>query len=94
MLLLEGLTTIACLNGQLVAVELDGDILWRVLLHVECQLVLVALLHLEQDGSLRSLGSGGRDVVLGLLHLVVHLLGWGRGHGGRGDGVLWLVGNS
>jgi len=87
-LLVELLPVGGGLNGQLLTVELDGDVLRAVLLHVEGELVLITLLHLQQDGGLRRLAGGGRDVVLGLLHLVVHL--WRRRHGWRGHRVLWL----
>jgi len=51
-LLFELLTVRGGLNGQLLAVEFDGDVLGAVLLHVEGQLVLVPFLHLEEDGGL------------------------------------------
>ena len=75
---------------ELLAVELDGDVLGTVLLHVERQLVLVTLLDFEEDRGLGHLGGGGRDVVLGLVDLVIHLRG--RGHGRRGHRVLGLAG--
>jgi len=80
-LLLEGLAAVGRLDAQLVAVQLDRDVVRRELLHVEGQLVLVALFYLEENGGLRRLG-GRRHVVLRLLDLVVHLLWWRRGHGG------------
>merc|ERR1719432_601184 len=88
-LLVELLPVGGGLHGQLLTVELDGDVLRAVLLHVEGELVLITLLHLQQDGGLGRLAGGGRDVVLGLLDLVVHLRR-GRRHGRGGHRVLWL----
>jgi len=87
-LLVELLPVGGGLNGQLLTVQLDGDVLRAVLLHVEGELVLITLLHLQQDGGLGRLAGGGRDVVLGLLDLVVHL--WRGRHGRGGHRVLGL----
>merc|ERR1712211_182254 len=77
-------------RAELVAVEFDGDVLRCELLHVEGQLVLVALLDLQKDGGFRGLCGGGH-IVLCVFHLVVHLLwGW-RGHGRGGHSVLGLL---
>merc|ERR1719445_2346756 len=88
--LLELLSMGIGLDSELLTVELDGDVLGAVLLHVESELVLVTLLDLEENRGLSHLGGGGRDIVLGLADLVIHLRGWR--HWWRGHGVLWLAG--
>ena len=53
-------------HGQLpVVVELDGDVLGGVLLHVEDELVLVALPQLEEDGVVALGVADGAEVKVG-----------------------------
>ena len=58
MLLLELLSVPGGFHHKLVPVELDGDVVGAVLLHVQRQLVLVAVLDLEEDGGLEGLLGG------------------------------------
>merc|ERR1712088_888264 len=62
MLLLELLPVPGCLDGQGPPVQLDGDVVRAVLLHVERQLVVAALLVLQQDRGVGVCGRGGRVV--------------------------------
>jgi len=90
MFLLEGLSTVFSLNGQLISVEFDCDVVWSKLLHVEGQLVFVSLLDFEKNGCLGCLG-GGRNIVFSLVNLVVHLLWRRRRHWRGGHRVLRLL---
>merc|ERR1719244_2145013 len=67
--------SICGLNSKFLTIEFDSDVLGTELLHVESQLVLLTLLHLEEDCGLSCLG-GRRSVVFSLLHPVVGLW-WG-----------------
>ena len=75
------------LDNQLISVELDRDVVRAVLLHVQGKLVLVPVLHLQQNCCLSSLVRSWSSVVGRPRNLVVHL---GRGrHGRRGHGVVF-----
>merc|ERR1719397_1167363 len=48
--LLPEMLAMSCrLNNQLASVEFDGDVVWAVLLHVQGKLVLVPVLHFQQN---------------------------------------------
>jgi len=74
------------LDNQLVSVQLDGDVVRAVLLHVQGKLVLVPVLHFQQNCCLQSLVRCRSSVICRPRHLVVHLR---RGrHGWRGHSVV------
>jgi len=86
--LLPKLLAMPCrLDNQLISVELDGDVIRAVLLHVQGKLVLVPVFHFQQNCCLGSLVWSRSSVVGRTRHLVVHL--GRRGHGWRGHGVVF-----